>query len=149
MSTERGVIQNKARAKQLNSFKDLIRMRNITPTDIDGLIDYNGKAFIYLEGKMKEKRIEDGQKRALENVVLSHWKASHPAMVLLFWHDTPLDSEIPVAWMFVKMIFTVKPIPCLTRDKWKDTYWYFPQSETIKVKDAIGFFEETFKNYGL
>lgn len=149
MSAERGVIQNKARAKQLNSFKDLIRMRNITPTDIDGLFDYNGRAFVYLEGKMKGKTLEQGQKMALENVVLSHWKAGHPSMALLFWHDTPLDCEVPVAWMFVKMIFTVKPIPCLTRNKWNETYWYFPQSETIKVKEALDHFEDAFKSYGL
>jgi hypothetical protein len=124
-------------------------MRNITPTDIDGLIDYNGHAFIYLEGKMKDKKLDEGQRRALENVTLSHWKANNPAMILLFWHDTPLDCDVPVAWMFVKMIYTVKPIPCLTKNTYNGSHWYFPQTETIKVKDAIGFFEEAFKSYGL
>lgn len=149
MSAERGVIQNKERAKQLNSFKDLIRMRNITPTDIDGLIDYNGHAFIYMEGKCKEKKLDEGQKKALENVVQSHWRANNPAMVLLFWHDIPWDCEIPVAWMFVKMVYTIKPIPCLTKNRYKDTNWYYPQSMHIKIKDAIGFFEEAFKSYNL
>lgn len=124
-------------------------MRNITPTDIDGLIDYNGHGFIYWEGKVKEKRIDEGQKRALENVVNSHWKSNHPAMALIFWHDVPSDCEIPVAWMFVKMIYTMRPIPCLTRDKWNGTNWYHPQTEHIKMKDAIGYFEEAFKTYNL
>jgi hypothetical protein len=150
MSAERGVIQNKARAKQLFSFKDLQRMRNITPTDIDGLIDYNGRAFVYLEGKYgRDKKLEQGQRMALEHVVDSHWKSGHPSMVLNFWHETPLDPEVPVGWMFVKGIYSRQPIICLTSIRWQDTFWWTPQSQTIKVKDALGFFEEQFKTYGL
>jgi hypothetical protein len=44
---ERGKIRNEKYAKQLNDFRGLLRRRGITPTDIDGLIDYNGKAFIF------------------------------------------------------------------------------------------------------
>lgn len=150
MPEERGVIHNKTRAKQLNSFKDLLRMRNITPTDIDGLIDYNGRAFIYLEGKFgKDKALDMGQRLALEHVVDSHWRANNPSMVLLFWHDIPAECEVPVGFMFVKGIYTIKQIACLTGRRHGMTHWYFPQSETIKVKEAIEYFEETFKSIGL
>lgn len=149
MSAERGVIQNKKRGKQLNSFKDLIRMRNITPTDIDGLIDYNGNAFVYLEGKCKDKTMDTGQRLALEHLVKSHWKANNPAMALLFWHDTPIGSEVPVAWMFVKGIYSMRVIPLLTGRKHHETQWYFPQTEHMKVKEAIDHFEAAFKSYGL
>ena len=150
MSEERGVIKFKARAKQLNSFRDLLRHRNITPTDIDGLIDYNGKAFIYLEGKMKNKTLDIGQKKALESVVRSHWRAQNPSIVIYFWHDTPSDCEVQVAWMFVKMIFTIKPITCLTgKQHQTEINWYHPQTQTTTVKQAIEYFEEQFKHIGL
>ena len=47
---ERGKIRNENHAKQLNDFSGLLRRRGITPTDIDGLIDYSGRAFIHWKG---------------------------------------------------------------------------------------------------
>lgn len=49
----RGEIKFIDRYKQLISYEGLERHRKITPTDIDGVIDYNGNAFIFLEGKLE------------------------------------------------------------------------------------------------
>lgn len=145
MLAERGVIQNAERSQQINCFKDLLRQRNITPTDIDGLIDYGAKAFVYLEGKLVGKKATQGQIRALEAVISSHWKAGHPSMALIYEHDIPVTERIPVAFMFVRGIYTKKPIPFLTGLKYKNTDWYFPQSEARKVVTALDNFESHFR----
>lgn len=108
MSNERGVINNKARGKQINSFAGLLRQRNITPTDIDGLIDYGGTHFLYLEGKLKGAPFLEGQRRALEAVVRSHWKAGHPSICILYQHETVAEEEIMVRDCVVRWIFCMK-----------------------------------------
>lgn len=149
MSKERGVIKNESRAKQLNNFKGLLRPRNITPTDIDGLIDYSGKAFIYIEGKVKGKLLseEKGQKLALENVIMSHWKAQHPSAVLLFEHDIPSSQQIDVAVMPLRMIFTPQKVPMLCCDKYKDSFWWTP-ANGLNVIQGIEKFESFYSLFG-
>jgi len=64
----RGIIQNIARAQQINSFKNL-QYGKITPTDMDGCIEYKNKAYIFLEVKYKDKELPFGQKLAIERLV--------------------------------------------------------------------------------
>lgn len=149
MSTSNGVIKFKARAKQLNNFSGLIRMRGITPTDIDALIDYNGRAFIYLEGKLKDKKMDKGQLRALESMVNSHTKAGHPSAAIVYWHSIPSDFEVPVDMQFVRAIFCQTKIPNLCRKYYENSQWWEPMTETTTVKSAIDYFEECFKMFGL
>lgn len=150
MSAERGVIRNVARAKQLNNFKGLLRPRNITPTDIDGLLDYSGKAFIYIEGKVKGKLLseEKGQKLALENVVMSHWKAQHPSAVLLFEHEVPCSEQIDVASMNLRMIFTPQKVPMLCDVKYKDSFWWTPCG-SLTVIQGLEKFESFYSLFGI
>ena len=49
----RGAIMHAERAKQLNDFNGL-QYGNITPTDIDGVIDYKDRAMVFLEIKFFE-----------------------------------------------------------------------------------------------
>ena len=64
----RGEIQHIARAQQINSFKNL-QYEKITPTDIDGVIEYKNKAYIFLEVKYEDKELPSGQRLALERLV--------------------------------------------------------------------------------
>lgn len=64
----RGEIQHIARAQQINSFKDL-QYGKITPTDIDGIIEYKNKAYIFIEVKYGDKDLPFGQRLALERLV--------------------------------------------------------------------------------
>lgn len=97
MYEERGVIKNRSRQKQIHDFSGLKRLRNITPTDVDGLIDYGGKNFIYLEGKVSGNEMFYGQKLALENMVKSHWSAGHPSIAIIYEHWVPVDKDVNVA----------------------------------------------------
>lgn len=90
----RGEIKHRDRAKQIISYARLERMRKITPTDIDGFIDYNGNAFIYMDAKLNGKEIDFGQKRAFENLIKSHGKAEHPSCAIIFRHNTSVGQDI-------------------------------------------------------
>jgi len=91
-----GEIRHEERIKQVISFAGIKRRRNIRPMDIDGLIDYNGRSFVYFEGKLIDREIDRGQKSALENAVNSHAKAGHHACAVIFRHNVPVN-EIVVA----------------------------------------------------
>ena len=90
----RGEIKHIDRYKQLISYGGMELMRRITPTDIDGFIDLNGKCFIYIEGKLINKTMDYGQRLALENVVKSHEKANHMSCAIIFRHNTKADEII-------------------------------------------------------
>ena len=65
---ERGEIVHRARAKQIINFKSLLYGK-ITPTDIDGLIDFGNKLFILIEIKYGDTPLKTGQRLAIERVV--------------------------------------------------------------------------------
>jgi len=102
---DRGKIKYPDRYKQLISYEGLERRRHITPTDFDGFIDYNGVAFIYIEGKLEEKKFDYGQRRALENVINSHILAKHEACAIIFRHNEPPDKIIIAKDKFVSEIY--------------------------------------------
>jgi hypothetical protein len=104
--TQRGNIKHKSRAQQINSFSGLIRRRNITPTDIDGLIDYNGKAFIILEGKYGDAELPKGQRMALENLANAMLDGSKKVVVIVFRHNIHnVNQEINVSLQPVTEIY--------------------------------------------
>lgn len=84
--SNRGKIQNKDRARQIIDFSG-IRYGNITPTDVDGLIEYHDKAVVFLEYKFGDAEMPFGQKLALERVANNNQKAGKHATVMLCEHD--------------------------------------------------------------
>ena len=103
---ERGNIKFKSRAKQINSFAGLIRRRNITPTDIDGIIDYGGKAFIILEGKYGDAELPKGQKMALENLANTILEAKKKSLVIVYRHYVHnVNDDINVSKQLVSDIY--------------------------------------------
>ncbi len=79
--------------------------RDISPTDIDGLVDLKGNAFVYLEGKLIDAELPRGQRLALENVCKSHEKAMHPTIAIVYTHNVPRDQDVIVKDQFVKEVF--------------------------------------------
>lgn len=59
--TERGKIRNRIFAAQLRDFSGL-RVRNITPTDLDGGYDIGGRVYVFLETKYKDTALKGGQR---------------------------------------------------------------------------------------
>jgi hypothetical protein len=115
---ERGAIKDKRRYKQLISYEGMERRRHITPTDIDGLIDYAGNAFILLECKLEGKDIEAGQKRAIENVVNAFEESGRKACCLLFRHNSA-PEELIIAK------------DCIVSDVYYEHKWHYYNTQTV------------------
>lgn len=109
--TQRGKIENEARASQLRDFSGL-RFGNITPTDIDGLIEYHGKCFVLIEAKLEGVEIPDGQRIALEVFCNDERKIGKPCVAIECKHNTPIGTSIDVANATVIKYFH--------NGKWKD-----------------------------
>jgi hypothetical protein len=60
-------INNKERMRQVINY-DGLRYDTITPTDIDGLVEYKGKAYAIIEMKHRNKDVSKGQLIALERM---------------------------------------------------------------------------------
>lgn len=101
----RGGIKHLSRYKQLISYEGLKRRRNITPTDIDGFIDYNGVSFVYMDAKLENKTLDYGQKLAYQHVVDSHSTAGHESCAIIFRHNEPPENIIDAHSSIVSEIY--------------------------------------------
>ena len=125
--TERGEIYNRHRAAQLRDFSGL-RFENITPTDIDGLIEYKNQLFIFMETKRKGTTLPRGQELAFERLVDAIDK---PSILLVSEHE--YEGDIDMAKTIVVRVYF--------RRRWRD-------AEPIMMRDAIDrFIEKQFKPY--
>ena len=114
----RGKIQNKAQALQVNDFSSL-RFKNITPTDIDGLIDFQNKKFVLIEIKYKDALLPFGQKLALERLCDNSKKDT----ILMVGSHTSETGDIDVGG-------------CILREyRYKRAWKVYP--EKITIKEAI------------
>lgn len=125
-------INFECRLKQIHNFTRIQRHKNIMPMDIDGMIDYGGKYFLFLEGKVEGTPISTGQRLALENMVKSHWKAGHPSAALIYFHNTPVTDEVIVSDCNVRYIYGMKN----GKLDWHETL--------VNIIDAIDKFEKKY-----
>lgn len=64
---ERGVIRNREFKQQIADFSGL-RWGKVTPTDLDGFIDFGNKLFVFIESKHGDSVMPYGQRLALERL---------------------------------------------------------------------------------
>lgn len=101
MPTNRGEIYNHERARQQKDYSGL-RIGNITPTDIDGLIEYKNKAYIILELKYLDALTTMGQRLALERLTDDLQRAGKESLCIIANHEThDADSDIDAAAAYV------------------------------------------------
>lgn len=98
----KGVIKNRARALQLNDFSGLVRHRGITPTDIDGCIDYNGQAFLFMEGKLHGAMFPQGQRRFFKSLCDAITDGGRMACAVTYRHGNAVDIDVDVAICYVE-----------------------------------------------
>ena len=101
-----GLIKFAKRNSQIIDFVGLNRRRGITPTDIDGFIDYGGNAFVYFDAKVEGVPVSVGQRRAYENIVNSHRKAGNRAVAFIFRHNTPHEESVIASEGIVDEVYT-------------------------------------------
>lgn len=122
---ERGRINNRARATQIKDFTGL-RWGKITPTDIDGFIDFHNKLFIYIELKYGNATLPNGQRLALERQADAGNKAMIPTYVIVAQHLD--EGDIKVAEAIVIEIYNTNM---------NKTKWHVMKNKTKTVKEII------------
>lgn len=108
--TERGIFQNKEYAKQLVSFEGMRfegrnKRLNVTPTDIDGLIQLDAlNCFIFFELKHSGD-VPRGQGDALEKLADAINEGSSKGIVFVAIHNTECPQAIKAKDAKVKSIY--------------------------------------------
>lgn len=110
---------NRDRAKQLIEFKGVME-GSCSPTDIDGLIEYHNKAFIFIEVKGAGKDLPLGQSLALERLCDSLNQVK-PTLVIVADHNTQNpNDDIPLKDTTVRKF------------RWQNKWRFTPEPTTVK-----------------
>lgn len=122
--TQPGVIRHRTRSLQVNDFRNL-RYGKITPTDIDGVLEFNGKLFIFIEAKFIGTPIGRGQELFLERITDSlTFKPQRFAYAIIADHHHPSDEDVDFSNMTVRTI--------RQNGRWKP-----PMQRGLTVRQAI------------
>ena len=84
-------IKNLEHLYQKHDFEGVVDEGLHSPSDIDGVIDWNGKAFIYFEGKYNRSEMPSGQKKGLEFLVDAN---KYPCMAIVYNHISEGETVI-------------------------------------------------------
>ena len=114
---ERGAVYNRAYAAQLRDFTGL-NYGKITPTDIDAVIDFGGKACVIIEMKHKGARLPYGQALAIERIIDGLQRGGVDSIALIAEHDSKGDIDFALGtvvkyrwlgeWLEMKHNWTVR-----------------------------------------
>lgn len=118
----RGEIKNRDRARQLRDFTGL-KFGSITPTDVDGFVEFGDKLYVWMEAKLENESLPDGQRLALERSCDAVAETGRESIVLVLDHNTSPDEDIPFA-------------SCPVRAFWYQREWHKPK-QVITCRDAI------------
>ena len=133
----RGIIQNRERARQIIDFSSL-RYGNITPTDIDGLIEYHNKAYIFYEYKYQNAELPKGQKIALERIANDLSKTKETIILICEHTENNCNNDIIAAKAIIRAIYYKgkwgKPIESMnvTVDNFTNRFLKFIDNKEIK-----------------
>lgn len=121
----RGVLQHPLRQQQIIDFNGMV-YGSITPTDIDGVIEYKNKAYVFFEVKYDGKELPLGQKIAIERLVNDTSANGKESIALVLTHSVD-NAEQPV---------TVTE--CIVREVYhsKEKKWREPKHK-ITAKQAV------------
>ena len=94
MTANNGEVRNSKNFLEVtdHGFENL-RYGKITPTDIDGFLEYKNKAFIFFEFKYNYSEMPFGQRLALERLTDALSKTKPSVLFVTSWDDSFLDSE--------------------------------------------------------
>lgn len=131
---ERGVIHNEGRAKQLILF-DGLEYGNISPTDMDGVIDYRNKFWIIYEAKCTGAPFPTGQRLTMEHFIDMADDAKRYGIALVADHNVAdVTKSVSLMACKVRWIYTTE------EKKWRE-----PETE-MTVKEISDKYYELYKN---
>ena len=126
---ERGVIKTREYGAQVRDYSRL-RIGNITPTDLDMLIEYHDKCFVFAETKFKNMVLPGGQSLALERLCDACERAGKPSILFVTTHNRGIGEDIDMD----------RTIITAYRYKFK---WAVPE-EPVYLGDAVMSFIQKF-----
>ena len=132
-----GEIKHPSRAKQLIDFSGLQYTSphngsTITPTDIDGCIEWNDECFIFFEIKLKGKDVPYGQLLALQRLIDA---ISKPAILLIATHETENCNEV------------IDAATCIVSRFYRDGKWINAEQRNQTLKNAISAYLSRITDY--
>ena len=126
---KRGSYNHVSMARQLLRFDNLYFGDNVTPMDVDGLIEWHDKKRVLIEIKRKGVKMLIGEKLALERMVDDFQKVGKDSVVLVAEHMV-FDSkeDVDVAECVVREVYFGK------EGRWR------PPSRIMTVRTALNAF---------
>jgi hypothetical protein len=104
MEDERGIIKNRDYKRHIIDYHGL-RVGKITPTDIDGFIDFYNKAAVIMEFKYKGLGISQGQNLAIERLTDNLQFSGIECIAIYATHDIDdIDEDIQASECIVLKI---------------------------------------------
>lgn len=101
----RGKIKFPNRKKQLLDYSGLL-FGNITPSDIDGIIEWHNDKYALLEYKYKAAQMPFGQKLLLERMANDLYRSGKEVVVLVAKHEEDdCDNEVDAAKCLVRELY--------------------------------------------
>lgn len=88
----KGVIRHREYGTQCRDYSGL-RFGNITPTDLDGLIEYHNRGYVLIETKYKHTQLPGGQRLALERLCDDLQKVK-PTLLVVASHEANGDIDV-------------------------------------------------------
>lgn len=122
-----GKIHSRNRAKQIIDFSGLrynspSTKGDITPTDIDGFIEYDNKCFIFVEIKLKGNPLPYGQQLALKRLVND---CSKPSILFIAEHNVESPHN------------DINAAECIVRKYYRAGKWGNWNGKEYTLKQAI------------
>lgn len=114
MNELRGVYNNINRAKQLLLFEGM-QYQKITPTDVDGIIEYHDKAWFIYEVKLHGTELKYGQRLMLERFC-NDMSATGKYVIAIIADHEEFDPDEPV-WLKDCVVREIK----IKTNKWRKT----------------------------
>jgi hypothetical protein len=88
---QRGVIRNRQLATRVKDYSGL-RYGTITPTDIDGFMEFGDKLYVIIEGKTGAAALPYGQRLALERLCDVITSTGRPCLLVICEHDSGAED---------------------------------------------------------
>lgn len=121
---QRGIIQNRARKQQIADMSGL-RYNKITPTDLDGFLDFGDRLFIFIEGKFIATPVLFGQGLSIDRLCdACHCPPRRYAFAIIADHHHPTNEDIDFSQMTVRTIR-------------QNRRWTQPMRDGLTVREAI------------
>ncbi len=119
-------IKNREYLARIKNFSGL-RFGSISPTDLDGFLDFGNRLFIFIETKFADSELRGGQKLALERLC-DACQTEHRTSILIVTNYQH-EGEIDIAETIVQQY--------RLRGRWYE-------STDIRLRDAIEMFYKNF-----